>query len=299
MNGASRGALQLLLVNTGKEPEVAKGATARRSAAAAVPGKRARVKAESLRSTAQNQILQQDPETLRKSDRVDRALRMRGEVGMGLEGSRPAQIAAIKSLRQKTATEVMNRTRQEHLHESKVIYPSIGSASFFCIDLVNPFDQQTLFEIAVQDETPSGSAPRQDIPPAAEAAAGVLASPPPEELSVLQDAQEWRRLAQAQKLPAPPDNLDDLFGGVPNRLPIILLHAREKVSVPFKYLTFRNVPEGPVGGGPGTVLQLGRSDQETRSHRIMFRQTGRPRSGRSRSRPDRKRRLCRARFAST
>jgi hypothetical protein len=277
MNGAARGALQLLLVNTGKEPEVAKGATARRSAAAAVPGKRARVRAESLRSTAQNQILQQDPETLRKSDRVDRALRMRGEPGTGLEGSRPAQIAAIKSLRQKDRmTEVMNRTRQEHLHEVKVVYPSVGTASFFVIDLINPFEQDTLFEIAVQDETPSGSAPRQDIPPAAEAAAGVLASPPPEELSVLQDAQEWRRLAQAQKLPAPPDNLDDLFGGVPNRLPIILLHAREKVSVPFKYLTFRNVPEGHVGGGPGTVLQLGRSDQETRSHRIMFRQTGRP-----------------------
>ena len=27
----------------------------------------------------------------------------------------------------------------------------------------------------------------------------------------------WRRLAAAQKLPVPPDNLDDLFGGVPNR----------------------------------------------------------------------------------
>jgi hypothetical protein len=275
MNGAARGALQILIVNTGKEPEVAKGTVARQSAT--VPGKRARVKAQSLRTTAQNQILQQDPETLRKSDRVDRALRMRGEVGMGLEGSRPAQIAAIKSLRQKTATEVMNRTRQEHLHEVKVIYPSVGSASFFVIDLINPFDQQTLFEIAVQDETPTGSVPRQDIPPAAEAAAGVLASPPPEELTVLTDAQEWRRLAAAQKLPVPPDNLDDLFGGVAtNRLPHILLHPRETVSVPFKYLTFRAVPEGAVGGTPGTVLQLGRSDQEQRSHRIMFRQMGRP-----------------------
>ena len=43
--------------------------------------------------------------------------------------------------------EVMNRTRQLHLKESKVIYPSVGSATFFVLELNNPFNQQTLFEV--------------------------------------------------------------------------------------------------------------------------------------------------------
>eukprot|EP01107_Rhizomastix_libera_P010838 TRINITY_DN28184_c0_g1_i1.p1 TRINITY_DN28184_c0_g1~~TRINITY_DN28184_c0_g1_i1.p1 ORF type:complete len:1219 (-),score=373.79 TRINITY_DN28184_c0_g1_i1:93-3749(-) len=153
-----------------------------------------------------------DPETrmqkkLSKIQQIKKKMGKESEIPSGDEKTeRERELRVIQMFRDKTKPVTVTEKLRQYTTSTHSIYPSFGSPSFFEYAFSNPYNQEHLFELHVDDN----------------------------DLVVVRDAEEWRELKKMFNATSTPT--EENLISQDNK---ILLHPLETVYIPFKYQSFR------------------------------------------------------------
>lgn len=140
-------------------------------------------------------------------------------------------LSACEEIRQDQKNAEVRRRMERAITTSLTVLAPFGSPEVFYAEFTNPHACPACFSITVMERGV------QVFAPAAARQAplhGVLAAAPEAPLALIVDRDEWRRLVRARKVPPPPNDNYEILAGHG----LFSLNAREKLYLPFKYLTF-------------------------------------------------------------
>eukprot|EP00397_Hematodinium_sp_SG-2012_P000994 GEMP01000995.1.p1 GENE.GEMP01000995.1~~GEMP01000995.1.p1 ORF type:complete len:1579 (+),score=435.24 GEMP01000995.1:95-4831(+) len=254
LTGQCRGFLQMLIVCQGEKSVVDTSATiaARQQGDQHRSKKRAQVKSHLCRvdPTSVDDIKKQRVDRLRLL-RGDNSMVMSAAQGEGMIGERKANLSRIATMREEQKVQHVLRRMDDHLVTAHSICPPFATATFFQVAFTNPFDVEVMFQIIINDDfapaaipahPAAGTALASQTPIEPTSLGNVIVDTPDAELSVVHNPQEWRTLVRDRDFGAPPDLEYNLFTHGSQ----FLLKPLEKLSIPFRYLSFRHPPSHPA-----------------------------------------------------
>ncbi|CAJ1436577.1 unnamed protein product, partial [Effrenium voratum] len=256
--GEPNGTLRVLLVNRGQPPTSYKELTKPPPPPPEAPGspppsssptRKSRHKVSALATENRasgglaEELNQQKHERLRQL----RMLRQDADHGLSQHG---AMLAAAESLRQDRKRQEVARRMDRFNTSQLAVTSAFASPSYFTVEFTNPYGQQATFYAHVLTrgeqkipEIASHVPPQQPLQ-------GVLPGPPEQNLMLIKDPEEWRRLASLELVPGAPSGD---FGRL--AAATFVLNPRETISLPFRHLDF-NFPGLDQQVAPKGALRL-------------------------------------------
>lgn len=257
LTGEPRGTLRVLLVNRGQPATAYKELVAppapppppddgnpQSPPAAPSPSRRTRHKVSALMEPGQNAVggaqnlaaqgSMAEELNQKKHERLKQLRVLRQDASDGVS-EHTAFLAAAESLRQDRKRQEVARRMDRFNTTQQSLTSSFATPSYFTVNFTNPYGQQATFNVHILARGEKPQPPPEIVPsvPPQAPLQGVLVAPPEQNLMLIKDPEEWRRLTAQGLLPtAPSGDYGRLAAGS------FILNPRESISLPFRYLDF-------------------------------------------------------------
>lgn len=256
LTGEPRGTLRVLLVNRGQPPTAYKELAAppppppedgnpQSPPPAPSPTRKTRQKVSALMEPGQDAMVggmqglagqgsMAQELNQKKHERLQQLRALRQDTRDSVS-EHTALLAAAESVRQDRKRQEVARRMDRFNTTQQSLTSSFATPSYFTVDFTNPYGQQATFNVHVLARGEKPQPPPEILPsvPPQAPLQGVLVAPPEQNLMLIKDPEEWRRLTAQGLLPtAPSGDSSRLASGS------FILNPRESISLPFRYLDF-------------------------------------------------------------
>ena len=160
--------------------------------------------------------------------RRTRSIQRRSDASVGASGIQASNLNLVRRYREGQKKSIMGKMLRESITTNFTVHPSFGKACYFEFHLTNPYSHEESFKIQFSDP----------------------------ELRVIADSREWRYYRDHVH-----PEMGSTLGGIEDDMVTpdmhIMLSARESVSVPFVFLSFRSDLEN----APSRVIPISFNSQ--------------------------------------